>query len=128
MTPNSPSVSRQVESRDIKFFAMDECPPSPPFRDDLPPGHNDEDSPDAMIEEEENHTHVYFYVTSFGEVDPELTEKFPLFPTDLVISEELTYLVPRVRATATPFSPPPPDLRTHTHTSPSPKMNTVISL
>lgn len=89
------SASRKVSPSDITFFAMAECPSSPPSRDDLPEGGVNGDGKVARTQEE-NSTHVYFYVSSAGKVNPELTEKFPLFPTDLVISEKLTYLVPRV--------------------------------
>ncbi|KAG0715005.1 Tyrosine-protein phosphatase non-receptor type 7 [Chionoecetes opilio] len=86
---------RQVAPEDITFFAMAECPSTPPPRDDLPPGHQDGGSLNAATPKE-NHTHVYFYVTSDGEADAALTEKFPLFPTDLAIREDLKYLVPRL--------------------------------
>lgn len=86
-----PFVSRQVEASDIKFFSMAKCPDTPPLTDDRA-----SEMEDIKESQEENYTHVYFYVTSDNEADPILTEKFPLFPTDLDISEELTYLLPRV--------------------------------
>lgn len=84
-----------MEASDIKFFSMAECPDAPPPRDDLASEMEDEKGLGAESQDE-NHTHVYFYVTSEGEADPKLTEKFPLFPADLVISEKLMYLLPRV--------------------------------
>ncbi|XP_063857256.1 mucin-2-like isoform X5 [Scylla paramamosain] len=85
---------RKVSPKDIRFFAMADCSSFPPSQNDQTE-HEDAGSHDTTMQEK-NHTHIYFYVTSAGEVDRELTEKFPLFPTDLVISEDLKYLVPRV--------------------------------
>ncbi|XP_045135465.1 mucin-5AC-like isoform X4 [Portunus trituberculatus] len=83
--------SVKVMPKDIRYFAMADCPSFPSSQD----GQTRHE--DAGTMQEKNHTHVYFYITSSsGEVDRELTEKFPLFPTDLVISEDLKYLVPRV--------------------------------
>lgn len=62
-----------------------------------------ENDKDLDGESHMNYTHVFFYVTSEGEADANLTEKFPLFPTDLVISEDLTYLLPRVCITILMF-------------------------
>ncbi|XP_063857245.1 mucin-2-like isoform X2 [Scylla paramamosain] len=86
--------SVKVSPKDIRFFAMADCSSFPPSQNDQTE-HEDAGSHDTTMQEK-NHTHIYFYVTSAGEVDRELTEKFPLFPTDLVISEDLKYLVPRV--------------------------------
>ncbi|KAK4292782.1 hypothetical protein Pmani_034474 [Petrolisthes manimaculis] len=84
-----------VEPQDIKFFNMATCPPNQSsqledLREDLPA---DTPTPQPDLEE----TNVYFYVTTSGIMDPDLTEQFPRFPMDLDISDDLTYLRPKVR-------------------------------
>lgn len=88
-----------MKPQDIKFFNMAACPPdhqssqpedsSADLRDDMP-----DDTPTPQPDMEE--TNVYFYVTRSGVMDPDLTEQFPRFPMDLDISDDLTYLRPKV--------------------------------
>lgn len=75
-------------------------PPTEDHLNQLPedptdPDQEAEDKLNEMIDTEKM-TNVYFYVTRSGKIDPYLTEQFPLFPTELEISEELAYLKPKV--------------------------------
>ncbi|KAG7171070.1 Tyrosine-protein phosphatase non-receptor type 7-like [Homarus americanus] len=92
-----------VEPRDIEFFNMPDCVTTKPSTEDhinhLPEdlSHSELESDDKMnLLLDNEKTNVYFYVTSSGKIDPELTEQFPLFPMDLEISEDLTYLKTKV--------------------------------
>lgn len=113
-------IIRHVAASDIRFFSMAECPEAPALRDDLATTTME----DGNESQGENHTHVYFYVTSGDKADPGLTEKFPLFPTDLLISERLTYLLPRVCTVTHASHPFLAGVLSHFHLFHQPFLNT----
>lgn len=102
-------ISRHMEDvdvspHDITFFNMPDCKSVKPLTEDhlnqLPedPTDPDQEAEDKLNEiyDLEKTTNVYFYVNRSGKIDPYLTEQFPLFPTELEISEELSYLKSKV--------------------------------
>nr|XP_045593194.1 mucin-3A-like isoform X2 [Procambarus clarkii] len=87
-----------VEPHDIEFFSKPDCAISKPLTEDRinrnrPQPETDEKLP-SLVDNEK--TNVYFYVTSAGKINPNLTKQFPLFPMDLEISKNLTYLISKV--------------------------------
>ncbi|KAK8740194.1 hypothetical protein OTU49_003096 [Cherax quadricarinatus] len=74
-----------VEPHEIEFFNMPDCSV-----------HKPSSVEHSHPQSEVNKTNVYFYVTSAGKINPNLTKQFPLFPMDIKISEDLTYLKPKV--------------------------------
>nr|XP_045593197.1 uncharacterized protein LOC123754903 isoform X5 [Procambarus clarkii] len=89
---------RHVEPHDIEFFSKPDCAISKPLTEDRinrnrPQPETDEKLP-SLVDNEK--TNVYFYVTSAGKINPNLTKQFPLFPMDLEISKNLTYLISKV--------------------------------
>lgn len=92
-----------VSPSEIEFFNMPQCGPSIPVSEEI--NHLSESLGGSKFEfdeklntslENEEVTNVYFYVTRFGKINSNLTEEFPLFPMELEISEELTYLRAKV--------------------------------
>ncbi|XP_071516231.1 uncharacterized protein [Panulirus ornatus] len=86
-----------VEPHEIEFFNMPECDTTkPPTEDHINHFNEEIENRLNLLEEDDEQTNVYFYVTSSGKLDPYLTEQFPLFPMDLEISEDLAYLKTKV--------------------------------
>ncbi|KAK7080770.1 hypothetical protein SK128_015480 [Halocaridina rubra] len=94
-----------VQPSEIEFFNKPLCEMTQPSLEDpfnqLPdyeggfPGSVLEDKMNSTSDNKDM-TNVYFYVTSSGKINPNLTENFPLFPMELDISEELIYLRAKV--------------------------------
>ncbi|XP_064108892.1 uncharacterized protein LOC135217118 isoform X2 [Macrobrachium nipponense] len=94
-----------VSPSEIEFFNMPDCGPKKPPGDEhinqvhgaVPDSEMDLGGKvNSSLGKQDEVTSVYFYVTRSGEINPNLTEMFPLFPKDLEISEELTYLRAKV--------------------------------
>lgn len=86
-----------IEPHEIEFFNMPECDTTkPPTEDHINHFNEEIENRLNLLEEDDEQTNVYFYVTSSGKLDPYLTEQFPLFPMDLEISEDLAYLKMKV--------------------------------
>ncbi|XP_066954479.1 mucin-2 [Macrobrachium rosenbergii] len=90
---------------EIEFFNMPNCGPKRPPGDEhinqvhggVPDSEMDLGGKvNSSLGKQDEVTNVYFYVTRSGKINPNLTEMFPLFPMDLEISEDLTYLRAKV--------------------------------
>lgn len=94
-----------VSPSEIEFFNMPNCGPKRPPGDEhinqvhggVPDSEMDLGGKvNSSLGKQDEVTNVYFYVTRSGKINPNLTEMFPLFPMDLEISEDLTYLRAKV--------------------------------
>ncbi|XP_068202693.1 mucin-2-like [Palaemon carinicauda] len=94
-----------VSPSEIEFFNMPDCGMKTPSEDEhinlvhegVPDPEMDlGEKMNSSLDELDEVTSVYFYVTKSGKINPNLTEMFPLFPMDLEISENLTYLKGKV--------------------------------